>query len=118
MNPIPVWGDGQEVRDLLYIDDFIDALQLILEKQDEYDVFNVGSNNGYTVNQVLDTMKTIANYDAPTEYVSGKPSMIPVRYINSNKIINQLGWSPKTNLESGLRNAYNWYLDNKNEFNK
>lgn len=118
MNPIPVWGDGQEVRDLLYIDDFIDALQLILEKQDEYDVFNVGSNNGYTVNQVLDTMKTIANYDAPTEYVSGKPSMIPVRYINSNKIMNQLGWTPKTNLESGLRNAYNWYLDNKNEFNK
>ena len=117
MNPIPVWGDGKEVRDLLFIDDFIDALIMIMDKQNEHDVFNVGSNNGYTVNDVLETMKQIAQYDAPIEYVSGKPSMIPVRYIDSNKIMNKLGWSPKTTLESGLRQTYDWYLKNKEEFN-
>ena len=117
MNPIPVWGDGKEVRDLLFIDDFIDALIMIMDKQNKHDVFNVGSNNGYTVNDVLETMKQIAQYDAPIEYVSGKPSMIPVRYIDSNKIMNKLGWSPKTTLESGLRQTYDWYLKNKEEFN-
>lgn len=116
MNPIPVWGDGQEVRDLLYIDDFVDALQLIMEKQDTHDVFNIGSNKGYTVNDVLSTMKSVAGYDAPIEYVSGKPSMIPVRYIDSNKIKNMLGWEPKTELSVGLKKAYDWYLINKEEF--
>lgn len=116
MNPIPVWGDGQEVRDLLYIDDFIEALLFIMEKQNEYDVFNVGSNTGYTVMNVLETMKNVAGYEAPTEFISGKPSMIPVRYIDSNKIMNKLGWVPKTSLASGLKQAYDWYLANKEEF--
>jgi UDP-glucose 4-epimerase len=80
-------------------------------------VFNVGSNKGYTVNDVLATMKNIAEYDAPIEYVQGKPSMIPVRYIDSNKINKVLGWEPKTELSVGLKKAYEWYLTNREEFN-
>ncbi len=118
MNPIPVWGDGTELRDLLYIDDFIEALQLVIEKQDTYDVYNIGSNSVYSVNEVLFTMKQMVGNTNPIEYVKGKPSMIPTRKIDSNKIKNNLGWSAKTPLHVGLQNAYNWYLENKSEFNK
>ena len=119
MNPIPVWGDGSELRDLLYIGDFVDALQVIMENETEmFEIYNVGSNKVYSVLEVLDLMKKIANYDAPTEFISGKPSMIPTRKIDSNKIKNKLGWESKTTLEDGLKIAYNWYNENKDEFNK
>ena len=117
MNPIPVWGDGSELRDLLYIGDFVEALQIVMENETEmYEVYNVGCNNTYSVNDVLDVMKTVAEYDAPTEYIQGKPSMIPVRRINSYKIKQKLGWESKTSLTDGLKKAYDWYLEHQNEF--
>lgn len=118
MNPIPVWGDGSELRDLLYIEDFVEALQLVMEKEEEmFNVYNVGSNRVYSVLEVLEVMKGIANHDAPTEFISGKPSMIPTRKIDSNKIKDNLGWEAKTPLEVGLEKACSWYLENKKEFN-
>lgn len=118
MNPIPIWGDGSELRDLLYIEDFVEALQVVIEKETEmFNVYNVGSNKVYSVLEVLEKMKEIAKHDAPTEFISGKPSMIPTRKIDSNKIKNKLGWEAKTSLEEGLANAYQWYLENKKEFN-
>ena len=119
MDPIPVWGDGSELRDLLYIEDFVEALQVIMENETEmFEIYNVGSNKVYSVLEVLDLMKKIANYDAPTEFISGKPSMIPTRKIDSNKIKDKLGWEAKTTLENGLKIAYDWYNENKDEFNK
>jgi len=119
MNPIPVWGDGSELRDLLYIGDFVEALQVIMENETEmFEVYNIGSNKVYSVLEVLDLMKKIANYDAPTEFISGKPSMIPTRKIDSNKIKDKLGWEAKTTLENGLKIAYDWYNENRDEFNK
>jgi len=116
LNPIPVWGDGTELRDLLFIDDFVEAVQTVIEKQETYDVFNVGSNTVYSVNDVLFTMKQLVNNDNPIEYVKGKPSMIPTRKIDSTKIERLLGWKAKTPLHVGLQKAYDWYLANKEEF--
>lgn len=116
MNPIPIWGDGSELRDLLFIDDFIDALLLVMETQETYDTFNVSSNKVYSVNEVLEYVKNIANHHVPTEYVSNKPSMIPVRKINSDKIKNVLGWEAKTPIEEGLKITYNWFIENKHYY--
>ena len=118
MNPIPVWGDGSELRDLLYVEDFVEALQVVMEKETEmFQVYNVGSNKVYSVNEVLELMKNIVDYSAPTEYIQGKPSMIPTRKIDSNKIKENLGWEAKTPLDLGLKNAYVWYMEHKHEFN-
>jgi len=117
MNPIPVWGDGGELRDLLYIDDFVEALQIVMEKEEEmFNVYNIGSNQVYSVLEVLEVMKGIANHDAPTEFIKGKPSMIPTRKIDSYKIYNKLGWKSTTSLEVGLSKSYEWYLKHANEF--
>jgi len=119
MDPIPVWGDGTELRDLLYIEDFVEALQIVMEKETEmFEVYNVGSNKVYTVNKVVDMMRAIAEHKVPTEYIQGKPSMIPTRKIDSNKIKEMLGWEAKTEMINGLRLAYDWYMIHKDEFNK
>jgi GDP-L-fucose synthase len=90
-----------------------------MEKEKEmFQVYNVGSNEVYSVNDVLEKMKIVADYNAPTEYIQGKPSMIPTRRIDSNKIKNKLNWEAKTNIIDGLRLTYNWYLKHQNEFNK
>jgi len=117
MNPIPIWGDGSELRDLLYIDDFVEALQIVMEKETEdFQVYNVGSNKVYSVLEVLETMKRIGNWEVPTEFIKGKPSMIPTRKIDSSKIYNNLGWQAKTQLEDGLMYAFEWYKQHKEEF--
>ena len=119
MNPIPIWGDGSELRDLLYVEDFVEALQVIMENETEmYEVYNVGSNEVHSILDVLETTKEIANYEAPIEFIQGKPSMIPTRKIDSNKIKNKLGWEAKTNISDGIRMTYEWYLEHQNEFNK
>ena len=118
MDPIPVWGDGTELRDLLYIEDFVEALQVVMENETEmFQTYNVGSNKVYTVNKVLEIMRAIGEHEVPTEYIKGKPSMIPTRKIDSNKIKEKLGWEAKTTIQDGLRLAYDWYLEHKNEFN-
>mgnify|MGYP000874925146 CR=1 FL=1 len=66
-----------------------------------FQVYNVGSNEVHSVNDVLGLMKHIVDYNAPTEYIQGKPSMIPTRRIDSNKIKENLGWESKTPLEVG-----------------
>jgi GDP-L-fucose synthase len=109
LDPIPVWGDGTEIRDLLYVEDFAEALQVIMEKEENHEIYNVGSNAGYSVNVVIDILKEIEELNSPIDYVNNKAPMIPVRLIDSSKILNKLGWSAKTSIKEGLEKTLNWY---------
>lgn len=115
LDPIPVWGDGTEIRDLLYVEDFVEALQVIMEKEEGHEIYNVGSNAGYSVNAVIGILKEIEGIDTPIDYVNNKAPMIPVRLINSTKIKEKLGWEAKTSIKEGLEKSINWY---KNEYLK
>ncbi len=109
LDPIPVWGDGTEIRDLLYVEDFVEALQLIMEKEENHEIYNVGSNAGYSVNEVIGYLKEIEGLESPIEYVNNKAPMIPTRLIDSFKVYDKLGWTAKTSIKEGLEKALNWY---------
>ena len=109
LNPIPVWGDGTEIRDLLYVEDFVEALQIIMEKEKGHEIYNVGSNCGYSVNHVIDVLKEIEGLESPIDYVNNKAPMIPTRLIDSFKIYDKLGWTAKTTIYEGLEKTLNWY---------
>ncbi len=109
LNPIPVWGDGTEIRDLLYVEDFVEALQIIMENEENHEIYNVGSNCGYSVNHVIDVLKEIEGLDSPIDYVNNKAPMIPTRLIDSFKIYDKLGWSARTTIYEGLEKTLNWY---------
>jgi len=111
-NPIQVWGTGEDIRDVIYVDDFVDGLINVIQKcTDKHEVVNIGSNTSYSVNEILDVCMEVDNYDAPIEYISGKPSMIPIRKISSEKMKDKYGWEAKTSLSEGIEKTITWYRE-------
>jgi GDP-L-fucose synthase len=109
-NPLEVWGTGDDVRDWIYIDDFIDAMMLAAEKIESYDPINIGMGKGYSVKQALQTILEVDGYtDANIRFNSSKPSMIPIRLIDTTKAEAILGFKARTGLGEGIRKTIEWY---------
>lgn len=116
LDPIPVWGNGNDVRDLLHVEDMAEAIVYVAEKVESYDIFNVCYGEGYSVNEVLSILKDLDNNESPIEYVNNKAFMISVRLLSSKKL-NNLGWTPKYDLKEGLKKTLRWYKMNKHLYN-
>jgi GDP-L-fucose synthase len=116
LNPIPVWGDGTEVRDLLHAEDMAEGIVFVAERVDRYDIYNVCYGTGFSVNQVLQWIKEADNNLNPIEYVNNRAPMIPIRLLSSKKI-NDLGWKPKRDIKEALKDTIEWYKSHKDQFN-
>ena len=112
--PLPVYGEGQNVRDWLYVEDHCKAIEMILRKGIVGEVYNVG---GHNEKKNIDIVKLICQ-------ALGKPESLithvadrkghDMRYaIDPTKIHNELGWLPETKFEDGIKKTIQWYLDNK-----
>lgn len=109
-DPLEVWGTGDDIRDWIYIDDFIDATILAAEKIESYDPINIGMGKGYSVKQALQTILEVDGYtDANIKFNSSKPSMIPIRLIDTTKAETILGFKARTGLREGIRKTIEWY---------
>ncbi|WP_410006587.1 dTDP-glucose 4,6-dehydratase [Aequorivita nionensis] len=119
--PIPIYGDGKNVRDWLYVMDHCSGIYLALEKGKLGETYNIGGRNErenlYIANvicELLDEMlpKDVANKEQIT-FVKDRPGH-DFRYaIDASKIENELGWKAKENFETGIRKTIEWYLNNK-----
>ncbi len=108
-NPLPVWGDGEDVRDLIFIDDLIDGIFLAMEKIDTYNPIHIATGKCYSVNQILSTILAIENFQPTIEYQLLMPQMIQKRFVDTTKARELLGFEAKTSLESGLRQTIDWF---------
>lgn len=113
LNPFPVWGDGKQVRDFVYVDDVIDALLLVTEKNPTATAYNVASGSPTTVKELVETITDIYGFSPKFEYDITKPSMIPKRLVDVSKIKNDLGWEAGKTLRQGLYDTIEWYTSNK-----
>ena len=112
-NPIKVWGTGNDVRDLIYIDDFIDGLLLAAEKIRTYDPINIALGKGYSIKQLLAILMEIEGcLDLKIEYDTTKPSMIPIRLIDVNKAEKRIGFRAQTDVREGMIKTIAWYKTN------
>lgn len=108
--PIQVWGSGDDVRDLIYIDDFVDAVLLAMEKIDTFDPVNIGLGKGYSVKEILSIAMEVDGYrDAKVQYDATKPSMIPIRLIDVSRAETLLGFKAKTDVRDGIAKTIDWY---------
>ncbi|CNE50722.1 dTDP-glucose 4,6-dehydratase [Yersinia mollaretii] len=124
--PLPVYGDGAQIRDWLYVEDHAHALYKVVTKGSVGSTYNIG---GHNERKNIDVVKTICNI--LNELIENKPSGInkfeelityvkdrpghDMRYaIDASKIENVLGWKPKETFESGILKTVQWYLNNEN----
>lgn len=109
-NPIKVWGDGRDIKDFIYIDDYIEGLLLAMEKLRGFDVVNLSSGNGYCLQDLLSMIIQIDGYNnAMIEFDASKPTMIPKRIVDPTKAKKNLNFKADTPIEEGLRKTISWY---------
>jgi GDP-L-fucose synthase len=109
-NPIEVWGDGSEVRDLIYVDDMVEAIVLAAQKLDAYTALNIGLGKGYTVREMLQVIVEEDGYrDASIRFDPSKPTMIPLRLVDTSKAAAAIGFRAKVDLREGVRRTLEWY---------
>ena len=112
--PIEVWGDGQDLKEVIYIDDFVDGMLLAMERLNSFEPINIARGEPSTVSQVINHLVEIDGFaDAKVVYDVTKPSMIKKRLINPDKAINEIGFRADTPLIEGLRQTIDWYKLNR-----
>ena len=112
--PLPVYGKGENIRDWLYVEDHCSAIDLIIHKGREGEIYNIGGHNERTNLQVVKTiLKELDKPETLISFVTDRPGH-DLRYaIDPTKIYNELGWLPETKFEDGIKRTVKWYLDNK-----
>ena len=108
---IPIYGDGQNVRDWLYVEDFCTAIELALKKGKPGEVYNVGANNERTNLEVA--RRILAELGKPESllrFVADRPGHDYRYAIEAGKIRDELGWEPAYTFEAGLRATIKWYV--------
>jgi GDP-L-fucose synthase len=113
-SPLEVWGNGQDIRDLVYVDDFIDGMLTVFAADRPYLAVNICAGAGHSVREILDKILKVDGYNgADVRYDPSRPSTIPVRLMD-NSLARQLGFEAHTPLEEGLRRTLEWYRKNRN----
>lgn len=111
---LPVYGDGLNIRDWLYVDDHSSAIDLVLHKGKSGEVYNIGGNNEKTNIEIVKTiLKELGKPESLIKFVKDRPGHDRRYGIDATKIRNELGWKPETNFETGIKKTIKWYLDNQ-----
>ena len=104
---IEVWGDGEQTRSFLYIDDCIEATMSVFDSNFT-DVFNIGSEEQVSINQMIDKIEEIADFKVERNYDISKPKGVRGRSSDNSLINSKINWSPKFSLKDGLERTYYW----------
>jgi len=116
---LPVYGDGKNIRDWLYVDDHCSAILAVLDKGNIGEVYNVGGNNEwYNIDIVKLILKSLNISEESIKYVKDRPGHDRRYAIDSSKIMNELGWKPEYTFEEGIEKTIKWYKDNSDWWKK
>ncbi len=123
--PLPVYGDGKQIRDWLYVEDHAEALYLVFTKGVPGETYNIGGHNEKTNLEVVEKICELLDKLAPAKrssklssykelitFVTDRPGHDRRYAIDASKIKKELGWYPKESFETGLEKTVRWYLDN------
>ena len=112
--PLPVYGNGANVRDWLYVEDHCSAIDLIIHKGTEGEIYNIGGHNERTNLDVVKTvLKELGKGEELITFVKDRAGH-DMRYaIDPTKIHNELGWLPTTGFDEGIKRTVKWYLENR-----
>lgn len=109
--PIKVFGDGSNVRDYLYVEDFCQALAEIVQKGIPGDVYNIGSGLGYSINDIINEIDRVVLSEGKSlnvEYLEDRPFDVAYNVLDYKKLQTITEWQPAINLETGINQTWQW----------
>jgi nucleoside-diphosphate-sugar epimerase len=109
-NIIDVWGDGEQTRSFLYVDDCINGTKNVFESNFS-DVFNIGSEEQVSINQMINIIEDIAKYKVKKNYQLDKPKGVRGRSSDNSFVFKKIAWKPQYSLQKGLEKTYAWIYD-------
>ena len=119
--PITIYGDGKQVRDLLYVDDLIEAMKLAIERIEVAggQVYNIGGGPGNTLSVWAELEKLLTQKlgrEIPVKYGDWRPGDQPVYVSDIGKAARDLKWVPRVSVEEGVDRLWTWVMENKDLF--
>ena len=116
-DPVVIWGDGSAIRDFAYAGDVADGIILtIINGTGDFDFLNIGSGNGYTIKELVETLSQIENFNY--KFDTTKNSGFPRRIMNIDNAKKILGYNPNFSLKEGLKETWSWYVKNSTQSKK
>ena len=113
-DPMEIWGDGSEVRDAIYVGDMVEAMVLAATRLERYAAINIGLGRGYSVRDLLKIILELDGYEnAKIKFDASKPTMIPLRLVNTSKAEKLLKFRAGTDIREGLRRTLEWYRQSR-----
>lgn len=120
MDPFEVWGSPHVVRDVVYVQDLVEAILMLLSSGSiAFDIFNLGYGETVTVGEVAELCLKYAEHEgAGLKFTDNSPGSIGYRAIDCSKIRRALNWKPKYPIEKGIAETTRWWIENKEEWKK
>lgn len=106
--PIEIWGDGEVVRDYLYIDDLVDGLYRAAMSKSQERIFNLGSGQGYSLNDIVASIRAVTGADVRVNYKPGRSFDVPRIWLDINRAAKELAWKPQTSLDDGILRTWDF----------
>ena len=106
--PIPLYWNGEQIRDFIYIDDLVRAHTDVLGLKG-HQIFNIGTEKGVKVREVIDLLFKIVGYEVPIDDLGKRPGDVPANYASSAKLNKAIGWKANTSLEEGLTKTVEFF---------
>ena len=104
-----IWGDGESVRDFLYLDDMLEACCKVLRNDsDAWRVFNVGVGEGHSINQIRQLVEEVTGMPVSAAYHPPRPGDVRRIVLDCSKLLSELGWKPAMPLAEGIRRTWRW----------
>jgi len=106
--PIEIWGDGNVVRDFFYVGDLVSATMQVLEITSEEKVFNVGSGQGISINDLMEIISQCTGIEPTTRYLPSRFVDVPSNVLDISLIQKKTGWEPTVGLREGIARTWQW----------
>lgn len=107
---VVIWGTGTPIREFLYVDDLANACLYLMNTYNESKIVNIGTGIGITIRELAEKIKQVVGYQGKIVNDATKPDGTPIK-INDVSYLNSLGWQAKIDLETGLKETYEWYKE-------
>lgn len=110
-----VWGTGTPLREFMYVDDLADACLFLAKNPPSQSLINAGSGEEITIRDLAQLIAETVGYSGELQFDHTKPDGTPRKVMDSTRL-RSLGWKPSVNLKQGLKNTYQWFLENRSSF--